>query len=117
MLNFFATWCPPCRQELPRVQKEIWDKYKDNPRFALMVFGREEGWDKVLPFKTSNNYTFSILPDEGRQIFGLFAKQSIPRNVILDETGKIIYQSTGYSEQEFNKLLTLLNSRLSKTLP
>ncbi|WP_345950338.1 TlpA disulfide reductase family protein [Mucilaginibacter sp. PAMB04274] len=117
MLNFFATWCPPCRMELPRVQKEIWDKYKDNPKFALMVFGREEGWDKVLPFKTANNYTFNILPDEGRKVFSLFAKQSIPRNVILDEEGKIIYQSTGYSEQEFNKLLALLDARLKKPQP
>lgn len=117
LLNFFATWCPPCRQEFPRVQKEVWEKYKDNPRFALMAFGREEGWEKVLPFKESNKYTFNILPDEGRKIFSLFATQSIPRNVLLDESGKIIYQSVGYSEKEFNELLALLDSKLKKQLP
>lgn len=117
MLNFFATWCPPCRQEFPRVQKEIWEKYKDNPKFMLFAFGREEGWDKVLPFKESNKYTFNILPDEGRKIFSLFATQYIPRNVILDETGKIIYQSISYTEEEFNKMVVLLDERLKKQLP
>ncbi|MDT3403195.1 TlpA family protein disulfide reductase [Mucilaginibacter terrae] len=117
LLNFFATWCPPCRQEFPRVQKEIWEKYKDNPKFALMAFGREEGWEKVLPFKESNSYTFNILPDEGRKIFSLFATQSIPRNVVLDENGKIIYQSIGYSEKDFSELLAILDTRLKKLLP
>lgn len=117
LLNFFATWCPPCRLELPRVQKEIWEKYKDNPKFALFVFGREQGWDKVLPFKETNNYTFPILPDEGRKIFSLFATQSIPRNVVLDENGKIIYQSIGYSEKDFAELLKVLDTHINKLLP
>ncbi len=104
MLNFFATWCPPCRLELPRVQKEIWEKYKEHKKFSLFVFGREEGWEKLLPFQKTTGYTFPILPDVKRDIFKLYATQSIPRNVILDEKGKIIYQSTGYSEPEFNKL-------------
>ncbi|MES2268314.1 MAG: TlpA disulfide reductase family protein [Bacteroidota bacterium] len=112
MLNFFATWCPPCRVELPRVQKEIWEKYKDNPKFALFALDREEGWNKVLPFKEQNKYTFLMLPDEGRKIFKLYATQSIPRNVVIDEDGKIIYQSIGYSEKEFQELLDLLASKL-----
>ncbi|TSJ43580.1 TlpA family protein disulfide reductase [Mucilaginibacter corticis] len=112
MLNFFATWCPPCREELPRVQAEIWDKYKNNPKFALFIFGREQGWDVVLPFKQQNHYTFTVLPDEGRKVFKLYASQFIPRNVVIDENGKIIYQSIGYSTDEFQKLLDLMDSKL-----
>jgi len=112
MLNFWATWCPPCRAEFPRVQAEICDKYKDNPKFALLAFAREEGWDKVLPFKATNKYTFAMLPDEKRAIFKLFATQSIPRSIVLDEEGKIIYQSIGYSEQDFAQLLALLDAKL-----
>lgn len=115
LINFFATWCGPCRMELPRVQKEIWEKYKDNSHFAMFVFGREQDWNVVLPFKAENNYTFPILPDVGRKIFSLFATQAIPRSILIDEQGKIIYQSIGYSPEEFNDLLTILASRLNKS--
>jgi peroxiredoxin len=116
LLNFFATWCGPCRMELPRVQKEIWEKLGTNPKFALFIFGREEGWEKVLPFKEANQYTFLMLPDEGRKIFSLFATQSIPRNVLLDESGKIIYHSVGYSPKEFDELVALIKKKLKSTI-
>jgi len=112
LINFFATWCPPCRAEFPRVQNEIWNKYKDNNNFVLLAFAREETWDTVTKFKQGNAFTFSILPDEGRKIFSLYATQSIPRNVIIDGEGTIIYQSIGYSPEEFEKMLQLLASRL-----
>ncbi|MCH5600303.1 TlpA family protein disulfide reductase [Niabella ginsengisoli] len=114
LINLFATWCPPCRKELPEMQKQIWDKHKNNPKFALFVFGREEGWDVLVPFKKKFNYTFPILPDEKRDVFGKFATQSIPRNILIDETGKIIYQSIGYEEKEFKKLIELIDKRLEK---
>ena len=113
LINFFATWCPPCRLELPLVQKQIWEKYKDNPHFALLVIGREETWDKVLAFKAADNYTFPILPDEQRKIYGLYATQTIPRNFLIDKDGKIIYQSTGYSEEEFGQMVKLLEEKLN----
>lgn len=112
LINFFATWCPPCRAELPRVQGEIWDRYKDRGDFSLFVFGREEGWDKLDPFIEEHGYTFPILPDLERKIFSQFAAQSIPRNVVLNKEGKIVYQSIGYSEAEFDKLLETLEALL-----
>jgi len=112
VLDFWATWCPPCRLELPRIQKEIWEKYKDNPKFALFAFDRAENWDKTLPFKEQNHYTFPMLPDADRKIYALYATQYIPRTVVIGEDGKIIYQSMGYDEKDFNELLALLASRL-----
>jgi thiol-disulfide isomerase/thioredoxin len=112
MINFFATWCGPCRLELPRVQAEIWNKYKDNPKFALFILGRDEDWDVVLPFKDKFKYSLTILPDKGKKVYSLYAKQMIPRNFIIDENGKIIYQSMGYSVEEFDKMLALLADKL-----
>ncbi|MBC7417141.1 MAG: TlpA family protein disulfide reductase [Pedobacter sp.] len=115
LINLFATWCPPCNLELPRAQKEIWDKYKDNQDFAFFVFGREQGWDILTPYKQKKGFTFPILPDAGRVIFSKFAKQSIPRNILVDENGKIIYQSIGYIADEFDGLLKLIAKNLDKT--
>jgi peroxiredoxin len=104
VINFFATWCGPCRAELPMLHEQIWNKYKANPAFALFVFGREEGWGNILPFKAKAKFTFPMLPDEDRKIFQLFASQSIPRTVVLDKKGIVIFQSIGYNEKDFKEM-------------
>lgn len=112
LINFFATWCPPCVEEMPRIQKDIWEKYQASPQFALFVLGREQDWDKLDPYKKKNNYTFSLLPDISRKAFSKYATQSIPRSVLINEEGIIVYQSIGYSPEEFAKLLSVLSSLL-----
>jgi len=112
LINFFATWCGPCNMELPLVQKQIWEKYKDHGKFAFFVFGREEGWDILDPFKQKKGFTFPMLPDLNREIFKKFATQSIPRNVIADENGNIIYQSIGFSEKEFGEMLNFIDKHM-----
>nr|WP_068891138.1 TlpA disulfide reductase family protein [Pedobacter panaciterrae] len=114
LINFFATWCGPCNTELPLVQEKLWNKYKSNPKFAFLVFGREEGWDILDPFKKEKGFTFPMLPDVDRSIFKKFGTQSIPRNIIADEKGNIIYQSIGFSEQEFDEMVKFIDERMEK---
>ncbi|MFD1769577.1 TlpA family protein disulfide reductase [Sphingobacterium suaedae] len=114
LLNFFATWCPPCRQELPRLQREIWEKWGKREDFAVCVLAREEGWDKLDPFIKSTGYTFPIYPDLKRGVFGLFAESQIPRNILIDRDGKVIYQSIGYEEAEFTQLIHIIKAELDK---
>ncbi|TDQ06481.1 TlpA family protein disulfide reductase [Pedobacter metabolipauper] len=115
LINLFATWCPPCNIELPLVQKQIWEKHQGNSKFAFFVFGREEGWDKLDPYKAKKGFTFPILPDLKREVFSKFATQSIPRNILIDEDGKIIYQSIGFGEQEFSEMVKQIDNYLSKS--
>lgn len=112
LLNFFATWCPPCRQELPRLQKELFDVYQDRSDFVILVLAREQGWEKIDPFVQDFGYTVPIYPDLERKVFSKFADTSIPRNVLLDKDGQIIYQSIGYEAQEFDRLIELIASQL-----
>jgi len=103
-INFFATWCPPCRQELPHLQKEVYDKLKNNPNFELIILGREHTWADINKFKTDNNFTMPFYPDIERKAFSLYAKQNIPRNFIIDKEGKIVIASTGFTEKEFGEI-------------
>jgi len=112
LINFFATWCGPCRTELPKIQSDIWNKHHTNPKFVMLTFGREHTWKEVEKFKADNNFQFPFYPDPKRGVYGLFAKQTIPRSFLLDEEGKIIYMSEGYEESHFNELVKLIDSKL-----
>ena len=104
MVNFFATWCGPCNQELPVLQAKVWEKYKNNPDFALIVLGREHSEQEVKDFVKKKNFTMPFAPDPDRGIFKLYASQNIPRNVIIGKDGKIIFQNIGYTKEEFDKI-------------
>lgn len=113
-MNFFATSCPICIKELPFIESDIWNKYKDNENFELIVFGREHIAEEMISFKERTGYTFNIVPDPGRKIYSLFAERYIPRNVVLDREGNIIYQATGFEDKEFAKLKEVIANELEK---
>jgi peroxiredoxin len=113
-MNFFATSCPICIKELPFVESDIWTKYKDNENFKLIVFGREHVAKEMIAFKEKSGYTFNIVPDPERKIYSLFAERYIPRNFVLDRKGRIIYQATGFNDEEFTKLKQVIEIELNK---
>ena len=112
MLNFFATWCGPCNLELPILQKNIWDKYKNNENFQLIILGRQHNETEVRNFVNSKKFTMPFAPDQNREVYGLYATQFIPRNVIIGKDGRIIFQSIGYTPEEFKKIEDLLAEKL-----
>jgi len=112
-ITFFATWCGPCRKELPHLEKEVYEKYKDNPGFKLLVIGREHNSAEVEKFMKDTGHNLPFIPDPKREIFDKYAAQNIPRNFLIDQTGKIVTSSVGFTEEDFNakvqKLEELLN--------
>ena len=114
MVTFFATWCGPCRQELPHIQSDIYNKYKNNPKFQLLIFGREHSWEQVNKFKADNQFTMPMYPDPARNVYSKFAKQYIPRNFLISPEGKVIFSSIGFTEKDFNELKELIKVELKK---
>ena len=104
MVTFFATWCGPCNLELPVLEKNVWNKYKNNKNFVLVVLGREHDEKVLKEFAASKKLNLPFAPDMERAIFAKYAEKNIPRNVIIGRDGKIVYQSIGYTEEEFGKL-------------
>lgn len=104
-INFFATWCPPCRKELPHLDKDVYQKFRDNKNFEVLVIGREHDWPTLNKFKKDNNFTLPFYPDARREAFAKYAKQNIPRNFVIDKNGKIAVASTGFKEDEFKEII------------
>lgn len=112
LIVFFATWCGPCRKELPHIQTDIFNKYRKNANFKLLIFGREHSWEEVNKFRADNKYTMPFYPDPERKIYSKFAGQYIPRNFLISPEGKVLFSSIGFEEKDFSALKEMIESQL-----
>ena len=114
MLQFTASWCSVCRKEMPFIEKDIWQKQKNNKNFVLIGVDLDEPIEKVRKFQEDIKVTYPLALDPGGNIFGLIAekKAGVTRNVILDKTGKIVYLTRLYKEDEFAEMVKVIETLL-----
>ena len=106
MLQFTASWCGVCRKDMPFIEKDIWQKHKDNKDFALFGIDRDEPVKTVLAFAEKTGVTYPLGLDKGADIFAKYAdrKAGITRNVLIDRDGKIVMLTRLFNQEEFNSL-------------
>jgi peroxiredoxin len=111
MLQFTASWCGVCREEMPHIEKDIWQKYKDRKDFMLLGIDIDEERDKVIRFGQDMNVTYPLVLDPASKIFHLFAETGagVTRNVIIDRTGKIVFMTRGFKEEEFEAMKEVID--------
>lgn len=89
IVNFWATWCPPCRKEMPDLNA-LYEKYKDRGLVILAISDEEES--KVKPFIDEHKYRYPILLDHG-SAHKTYQVDGIPKNFIYNREGKMVAQS------------------------
>ena len=106
MFQFTASWCGVCRKEMPHIEAEIWKKYKGNPDFALYGIDLDEPKDIVQKFAKQVPVTYPLALDPKGSIFYQFAEKEagVTRNVIVDKTGKIVFMTRLYKDEEFQQM-------------
>ena len=92
-LNFFATWCPPCRAEMPDIEK-MYQKYKDKD-FVVLAVDLGEDSDTVKSFIKENGYSFRVLLDSDQSVGQQYATTAIPVSVFIDKNGNVLAKRVG----------------------
>ncbi|HEX9026040.1 MAG TPA: TlpA disulfide reductase family protein [Clostridium sp.] len=92
-LNFWATWCPPCKAEMPEIEK-LYQETKDND-LVIVTVEIGESLDTVKPFIDSNKYSFKVLLDPDQSVATKYNIASIPTSYFIDAEGYIISKHVG----------------------
>ena len=97
LVNFWATWCPPCRKEMPDLNT-LYQRFKDQGFVVLAI--SDEDADKVKPFIAERNISYPVMLDPGRKVNELFQVEGIPKSFVYDREGKLVAQSIDMRTQK-----------------
>ncbi len=87
LVNLWATWCPPCREEMPTLQA-FYEKYKSEG-FVLIAIDQGEALPQVNPFVTEFKLTFPVWLDTGSEAGRVFETMNLPSSYVIDRTGQV----------------------------
>jgi peroxiredoxin len=97
LVNFWATWCPPCRKEMPDLNG-LYGRFKDQG-FVILAISDEDA-DKVKPFIAERKINYPILLDKDRKVNEEFQVEGIPKTYVYDREGKLVAQSIDMRTQK-----------------
>lgn len=109
-LNFWATWCPPCREEMPYID-ELYEEYNKNQDDVVILgvtspnLGREGSEDDVKKFLSENYYKFPVVFDEGGPMIIEYGISAFPSTLIIDKEGFVSKYIPGAMDKETMKSL------------
>jgi peroxiredoxin len=90
LVNFWATWCPPCRKEMPDLDA-LYRKFRDKGLVILAI--SDEDRKKVAPFLAGHEVSYPVLLDPGRRVNDLFVVRGIPKTFVYDRSGRLAAES------------------------
>ena len=111
-LNFWATWCPPCKAEMPDIQK-IYETYEKEGDDALIVLGvagpgtgQEQDEEGIKAFLEENGYTYPVVMDTTGELFMQYGVYSLPTTFMIDRDGNVFgYISGSLTEDMMHSII------------
>lgn len=97
-LNFWASWCPPCRGEMPDIEK-LYEETKDSD-LVIIAINLGEDKDTARSFINKNNYKFNVLLDSDEDVAQKYSITSIPTSFFIDKNGTIVAKKIGAMSYE-----------------
>ncbi len=112
-LNFWATWCGPCKEEMPSMEI-LYRQFKEKDFVFLSISVDYEGRKPVKNFIEKQRYTFPVLLDPKCNILDLYEVKRIPTTIIIDKNRKVIGRATGPINWKSPEVISLLSILLGK---
>lgn len=103
LINFWATWCPPCRAEMPSMQR-AWQKLRAE-NFAMLAVNVGEDEDMVFGFTTPEPLEFPLLLDRDSTVVKAWPVRALPTTFIVDPEGRIAFRAIGGREWDHPELI------------
>ncbi len=108
IVNFWATWCPPCREEMPSMQR-AWEQLQAE---GIVMLGINVGEDEDTIFQFTADYPvdFPLPMDRDSAVTGLWPVRGLPTTFVVDPAGRLVYQAIGSREWDDPALLDLVRA-------
>ncbi len=113
LLNFWATWCMPCRAEMPSMET-LWKKYKEQGLVVVAVSVDEGSRGRIETFSKLLDLSFPILLDPESNVSDLYKVSNMPTSFLIDRDGKIISRIVGSDDWTSTEAIQLVEKLLSQ---
>jgi peroxiredoxin len=110
MINFWATWCGPCRQEMPLLD-DLYSRY-ERVGFSLLGVNIDDDSSRAMEMAEELGVSFPVLFDERKEVSKLYQVEAMPVTVLVDREGKVRHVHLGYKPGYEEKYLTEIRSLL-----
>ncbi len=112
LINFWATWCTPCRDEMPSM-----NDLRQGPSFdqlVILAFSVDRAWDEVNRFMSENQFTLPVYADFDRKISTLYGTRKFPETYIIDKKGKVALKVIGSTDWMDSEMLSYLRRLMAE---
>ena len=104
-LNFWATWCPPCKKEMPDVES-IYKEYGENKKDVVILGVNSEKENEVKKFLKDKGYTFPTVIDENSEVMRKYFIQAFPTSFVIDKEGNVYgYVMGGLTKEQIRQVI------------
>ena len=104
-LNFWATWCPPCKKEMPDIEN-IYKEYGENKKDVVILGVNSEKENEVKKFLKDEGYTFPTVIDENSEVMRKYFIQAFPTSFVIDKEGNVYgYVMGGLTKEQIKQVI------------